>query len=36
MDILLRKSPFFTKLTQILDFEETDIHYGQSLVMTYL
>ena len=35
MEVLLRKSPFCTKLTQILNLEETEIHYGQSLVMTY-
>ena len=35
MDVLLEKSPFCTELTQILDLEETEIHYGQSLVITY-
>ena len=33
--VLLRKSTFCPKLTLILDFEETETHYGQSLVMAY-
>ena len=28
MDLLLRKLPFCPKLTQILDLEETETHYG--------
>ena len=31
MDVLLRKSSFCPELTQILDLEETEIHYGKSL-----
>ena len=31
MDVLLRKSPFCPELTQILDLEETETHYGLSL-----
>ena len=30
MDVLLRKSPFCPELTQILDLEETETHYGKS------
>jgi hypothetical protein len=29
MGVLLRKSPFSPKLTQTLDLEETETHYGQ-------
>jgi hypothetical protein len=29
MDVLLRKSPFFPELTQTLDLEETETHYGK-------
>ena len=33
MDVLLRKSPFCPELTQILDLEETETHYGKNLIM---
>ena len=29
MDVLLRKSPFRPELTQILDLQETETHYGK-------
>ena len=35
MDVLLRKSPFCPELTQILDLEETETHYGKSLIMAH-
>ena len=35
MGVLLRKPTFCPKLTQILDLEETETYYGQSLVMAY-
>ena len=35
MDVLLEKSPFCTELTQILDLEETEIHYGKTSIMAH-
>ena len=35
MDLPLRKLPFCAELTQILDLEETETHYGPSLVLAY-
>ena len=35
MDVLLRKSPFCPELTQILDLEETETHYGKSSIMAH-
>ena len=35
MDVLLRKSPFCPELTQILDLEETEIHYGKTSIMAH-
>ena len=35
MDVLLRKSPFCPELTQILDLEETETHYGKSSIMEH-
>jgi hypothetical protein len=35
MDVLLRKSTFCPKLTQILNFEETETHYWKSLKMAH-
>ena len=31
----MRKSPFCTKLTQVMDFKETETHCGQSPVMIH-
>ena len=35
MSVFLRKSTFCPKLTQILDLEETETNYGQSLAMYF-
>ena len=35
MCVLLRKSPFCPELTQILDLEETETHYGKSSIMAH-
>ena len=36
MDVLLRKSPFCSELTQILDLQETETYYGKSFNGTRL
>ena len=35
MDVILRKSPFCPELTQLLDLEETETHYGKSFMMAH-
>ena len=35
MGVLLRKSTFWPELTQILNLEETETHYGKSIIMAH-
>ena len=35
MDVRLEKSPFRPELTQILDLEEAEIHYGKTSIMAH-